>query len=204
MTGNWSGRSALWMIDPRTAPWYGKTTNELEEILLFCVLVAGKNAMSTARALDKFLQKIRHVPGSSPFGALRRYKSCFPGVSLGQVMRSCGIGCYTSRSAAVTALLDAKLDLRTCTASDLQEIPGIGPKTARFFLLHTRPGVRVACLDTHVLKYLADYHGINVPKSTPTGNRYLELESAYLSICARNEWDPAQKDIEIWREYSGN
>lgn len=187
------------MIDPRTAPWYNCTNNELEEILIFCVLVAGKNAMTTARGLNFLLTGIGYGPGCSPFELLRRRTLD----NLTWWLRVSGIGCYNIKSNTINHLLEAELDLRTCSIADLEAIPGIGPKTARFFILHTRPGAQVACLDTHILKFLAK-QGFRVPKSTPSGNRYLELEKAYLDLCKENGWDPAQKDIEIWKKESGH
>jgi thermostable 8-oxoguanine DNA glycosylase len=187
------------VIDPRTAPWYNRTDNELEEILIFCVLVAGKNAMNTARGLDFLLTGMGLMPGDSPFALLklRTIKDLI------WWLRGSGIGCYNIKSKTIKHLLDANLDLKTCSIADLQAIPGIGPKTARFFVLHTRPGAQVACLDTHILKFLAK-QGFKVPKSTPSGKRYLELEKAYLDLCEENSWDPAQKDIEIWKLESGH
>ena len=43
------------MIDPIHMTQYGKTETQLEETLLFACCVAGKNAISTAKALDRFL-----------------------------------------------------------------------------------------------------------------------------------------------------
>lgn len=107
------------------------------------------------------------------------------------------------KSKAIDVMVNSNLNLKTCTVDDLQAIPGIGPKTARFFLLHTRPDAMVACLDTHILKFLR-INGHDAPVSTPSGKRYLELERIYLDMCVRNGWNPAEKDIQIWRTFSGN
>lgn len=88
--------------------------------------------------------------------------------------------------------------LRTCDAEDLESFPGIGPKTARFFLLHSRPDVECAVLDRHILRWMGQY--MKVPNATPTGERYRELERAFLSHARRLGKTPAQLDLDIWNE----
>ena len=86
---------------------------------------------------------------------------------------------------------------------DLEAIPGIGPKTSRFFLLHTRPNQEIAVLDTWILKYLKNA-GYNAPKATPSGKKYLELEKNFLFEARKNNMKPADFDIYIWRNFRGN
>jgi len=97
------------------------------------------------------------------------------------------------------------LNLRTCTLEDLLKIHGVGNKTARFFLLHTRAGCEYAVLDTHILKWMRN-RGEDVPKSTPTNSKvYRELEKRfrYLSRLAHPSLTDAQIDLLIWSEQSG-
>lgn len=83
---------------------------------------------------------------------------------------------------------------------DLEAIPGIGPKTARCFLIHSRPDQQYAGLDTHVLKFLRD-KGHEVPASTPTGKKYKELEKVFLQYAAESGMTVADFDLAIWNQY---
>jgi thermostable 8-oxoguanine DNA glycosylase len=81
----------------------------------------------------------------------------------------------------------------------LQCVKGIGMKTARFFVMHTRAHQMYACLDTHILAWLGD-KGHDVPKSTPQGKKYLELEKIFLDYCIEMDMMPADLDLKIWNE----
>lgn len=96
------------------------------------------------------------------------------------------------------------LNLKTCTVADLEAIYGIGMKTARYFILHTRKNARVACLDTHILSWLSYYTGYKVPKQTPTKTKYLELEKVFLNICDTMQMTPADLDLKIWNKQRGS
>jgi 3-methyladenine DNA glycosylase/8-oxoguanine DNA glycosylase len=112
-----------------------------------------------------------------------------------------GLGCWRRKSRTVRELCLRALNLKTCSIENLESIWGIGPKTARCFLMHSRKGMRVAGLDTHVLKFLGT-KGIAVPKSTPTGKRYKVLEEAFLKLCDEVGKEPAEYDLEIWNKYA--
>lgn len=43
------------MVDPFDITKYNRTQAELEELLLFCISVAGKNARVTSHNLERFL-----------------------------------------------------------------------------------------------------------------------------------------------------
>jgi hypothetical protein len=46
------------MIDPYNITNYNRTQNELEEFLLFCIVVAGKTAYIQAQKLNEFLSSV--------------------------------------------------------------------------------------------------------------------------------------------------
>lgn len=92
-------------------------------------------------------------------------------------------------------------EIRNYTVEDLEQIHGVGMKTSRFFVVHSRPDQRYTILDTHILKWLGK-QGYNVPKSTPPRKRYLELEKTFLDECDKRNRNPAELDLEIWNEYS--
>ena len=53
------------MIDPSAVTHITRTESELEEFILFCIVVAGKNADQQARKLEDFLG------GAAPFPLIR-------------------------------------------------------------------------------------------------------------------------------------
>ena len=180
------------MIDPEKVTNYNQTDQQLEEFILFWVCAAGKNGRTAARCLDKFLTFTGgyvDVYGGPLMSIIR------VGAHVERLMKDAGIGCYTSKARtfdelAHTVKLHKTLNLRTCTASDLESIYGIGPKSARCFLLHSREGAQVAGLDTHMLKHLKSL-GYDVPKSTPTGKKYLDLEEKVLILAKEAGMTPA-------------
>ena len=96
----------------------------------------------------------------------------------------------------------AKLpSLTTITVSELEMVRGIGPKTARFFVLHSRPNQQIAVLDTHILAWMRS-NGVNAPKATPTLKRYLVLEDYFLREAWSRGMSPADLDLAIWKEKS--
>ena len=194
------------MIDPEKVTNYKQTGKQLEEFLLFWICAAGKNGRTAARCLDKFLV----VTGGheiGPFMSILGWIGSARAQDLGdhfyvaKFMKDSGIGCFNLKAKAFGELAASKLNLRTCTVSDLESVYGIGPKTARCFLLHSRKNAQVAGLDTHMLKHLKKL-GYDVPKSTPTGNKYLTLEKSVLSLAKEAGMTPASFDLMVWNEYS--
>jgi hypothetical protein len=186
------------MIDPQNIVRYDYTDEELEELIIFAVCVAGKKASTIAPRVHSLC----HCSGrNTPFSRLRilaRYHKPFGG--LPELLKNFGIGCFNQKAETIQQILDGGLDLRTCSVSDLEAIKGIGPKTARFFIMSSRKGVQHAALDTHILRWMRD-KGVNAPKSTPTGKKYLTLEQQYLTMVPA-EKTPAEFDLEIWKKYS--
>ncbi len=174
-----------------------QTQYKLEYKLLFSMVVAGKSATFAEGAMKKFLDSY-NLPEAPPLEIVGRMY--LDGV-LGAALRNAKTGNYTKLEKAFVEaaerVLNGSLDLRVCTPSQLEEIPGIGPKTSRFFILWTRPDARVAALDTHILKWLR-YLGYKAPKSTPTGKKYEELELAFLAEADKRKMKPAALDTMIW------
>lgn len=198
------------MIDPEKVTNYEQTDRQLEEFILFWVCAAGKNGRTAARCLDKFIDEITYSK-MTPFQAIKNKCSDdnFPDDMLPpdykymyEVMRDCGIGCYSSKSRTMAELAFSNINLKTCTASDLESIYGIGKKTSRCFILHSRKDAQVAGLDTHMLKHLRALGYNDVPKSTPTGNKYLDIEKIVLILSKEAKMSPADYDLKIWTQYS--
>jgi hypothetical protein len=184
------------MIDPIKITNFDLDDCGLEEHILFWVCAAGKNGITASKCLDKLLNSAGFFD-PSPF-AIIRYLST--NLNLSQQMKACGIGCYNNKAKTFTELVYAELDLKTCSVDKLEKIYGLGPKTVRCFLIHTRPNQRYAGLDTHILKFLKD-KGHDVPKSTPTGKKYKELEQIFLMYADQYKMSVAEFDLQIWNYY---
>ena len=180
-----------YLIDPHNITDFDRSDEDLQAFWLFCVLVAGKNSKIQAQKLANFLQPAASVD-ISPFKYidLRQHKF------LDEDIRAEKLGQYKRVHRCFIESLS--LDLRNCTVEDLESIFGVGPKTARFFLLHSRPDQKLAVIDTHILKWLRSI-GVDAPKATPTSfKQYHELENHYLNYCEENDLSPAELDLHIW------
>lgn len=188
------------MVDPENITNFDLTDRELEEHILFWVCAAGKNGRTAARCLDNLLTDLSmwFSPKFTPFQLVCKAHNF---LDLPDWMRGSGIGCFNQKAKTFYKLANSGFNLRTCTVDDLESIYGIGPKTARCFILHTRKDARVAGLDTHMLKHLKAL-GYDVPKSTPTGKKYLTLEKIVLSLANQAGMSPADFDLSVWNKYS--
>lgn len=188
------------MIDPRYVTKYDRTEAELEEFWLFCLVVAGKQAMVQAKLLDNFLHFCAEE--GTPF---ERVQEAHDDGDLMMCLQKSRLGQYNRlQKAMLESISKLKGKLATCTVDDLEGITGVGSKTARFFLLHTRRDQKIAVLDTHVLRYMRD-KGLTTQKGTPPkGPKYAELEDIFLKEVKKSGMSGADFDLHIWRTYSGN
>jgi len=187
------------MIDPVKVTDFGQSDARLQENILFWVCAAGKNGRTAARCLDKFLGLVR-VPHSTPFDAVCMVDEVY---NLPDMMKSCGIGCYTSKAKSFRQLANSGINLKTCTVDDLEKIHGIGMKTSRCFVMHSRKESNCAGIDTHILKHLRANGVKDVPKSTPGSKKlYLRLEKEVLRLAKEAGMAPADYDLMVWNHYS--
>jgi hypothetical protein len=185
------------LVDPKNVTNFNLNDDELELHLLFWICAAGKNGVTAARSLSRLLIRLRLVHGDfSPFGLIRRTGL----LNLPNLLKINGIGCFNNKSMSFWDLVHSDLDLKTCTVEDLEEVRGIGPKTARCFVMHSRPNQQLAGLDRHILRYLKD-EGYDVPKGTPTGKKYKELEKIFLNKAKSVGKSPAELDLTLWNLY---
>lgn len=193
------------MIDPSNVTDTARTEAALEEFLLFCVVVAGKNADQQAAKLEGLLK------GRSPFAFIRQ---CAADGSLGRRLREVRLGKYALLGRSLRQLSQSGIDLRACPWQELTRFPGIGIKTAKFFVLHSRPGQMHGVLDTHVLSWMRERWGggrrsLRVPRHSPQDPAaYAFWETVYFGmVCARHHGpagaapvDWARFDLELWKE----
>ena len=182
------------MINPNEVTNFNRTQAELEEFLLFAIIVAGKGAFQQAKKLEAFLAPSH--PDMSPFAYIRWLDE---EGKLDEALRSVKMGQYHRIGTAFRAVANFFFRTSNVTLSIrlLESVKGIGMKTARFFFMHTMPGQQLACLDTHILKWLGE-KGHEVPKTTPSGQKYLDLEKIFLAYCKDMNMLPADLDLQIW------
>ncbi len=161
------------MIDPSNVTNYNRNQYELEEFFLFSLFVAGKLAKVVARCLDGFLKE-------SELSPLNYIRFLVGNRTLEDALRRAKLGKYSLFVKMLTAIIEQDIDIKTCSASDLESIPGIGPKTARFFILHTRPNQRYAVLDVHVMRWLKE-EGFDAPPRPKSNTNYAYWEDIFLT-----------------------
>lgn len=187
------------MIDPRDVTKFDRTQAELEEFWLFCLVVAGKTAMTQAKLLEGFIENNRGDHSQTPFDIIRDLKG--RGELLGALKES-RLGQYTRLERAMEQSLT--LMLKTDSVTVFEEIHGVGPKTARFFLLHTRPNQQIAVLDTHVLRHMRNLSLTTQDGTPPKGPKYEVLEQEFIKLAQQANMSIADYDLHIWRTGSGN
>jgi thermostable 8-oxoguanine DNA glycosylase len=181
--------------DPNNTLIFNRTKEELECFLLFCVVVAGKKASIQVKLLHSLLNGTQ-----TPFSYLKELDN---NGLLAAKLKESKIGQYTRLSSCFRQLINSGLDLYSCTVDDLENIFGIGPKTARFFITCTRKDVRHCVIDTHQLKYMSQHLGWDVPTNTPSNKKeYLQIESRWLSYVDSMNLNSAALDLAIWKMYA--
>lgn len=184
------------IINPSQVTKFDRTDLELQTFILFCVCVAGKSSEQQARKLEIFLAGHCGVGGMLPFEMINMYG--YTGVYCN--LENVKMGQYKRITKAFCAIAEANLDLRTCTVEELEKIPGVGLKTSRFFLVHTRAGQNYGILDTHILSHMREDLGIPTPKATPTNpKKYYELEAKLLEVIKASGKSYADYDLDVWK-----
>ena len=184
------------MIDPNNITNFERTTAELEEFLMFSIMVAGKNSETTAKKLHEFLADKPN--GLSPFeylGELQRVDAD----GIDKALRKHKTGQYTRISQAFRQILMFDKDkLKDASIQMLEAVRGVGPKTSRFFLLHSRPNQNFAVLDVHILRWLGKHFAFRRYAQTPPIKAYRVMEKFFLSVVGVLKTTSAELDLEIW------
>jgi len=188
------------LINPKKITNFNRTKADLELFAIFAVCVAGKKAQQTAdKVNDHFRDTETPTKRLTPFETI---KSLVKIRVFGAYLQMAKVGQYKRIYRALRDLAESGIDLKTCTVEDLEAIHGIGPKTSRFIIMHSRPNQRLATLDTHILRWMRD-QGIDTPKATPQSKKlYQKLEQKFLTLCDKCAILPSQLDLKIWKQYS--
>tara|TARA_B100000035_G_C20753690_1_gene445159 strand:+ start:52 stop:627 length:576 start_codon:yes stop_codon:yes gene_type:complete len=188
------------MINPAEVTNYNRTQDELQEFLLFCINVAGKKSSIEAPKLEVFIQRAKDITKeTSPFNCIKKL------IQLGrlqEIMHWAKLSPYKQRYNSYVDVVKLG-DLQTVTLNRLLQVAGIGLKTARFFLSHSREDFDEPMLDTHILQFLRDNGYRNAPKSTPSNlgvyNYYANIFKMFARVSGKSVTD---LDLEIWKQYS--
>ena len=168
---------------------------ELQDFLFVCWLVAGKTAYVQNRKFLKFKKEFNNF---GIFDAIY-----FFGIDYAISMaKKHGLGKYSLLQKFIKEFNELNIDLKQCTAEDLEKLPGVGLKTSRFFLINTRSNYRCAVIDTHIIKFISENIQKIDFKQPPNKKKYLEYETLYLNYCDKNNLNPQEFDIYIWKKYS--
>jgi len=188
------------LINPKKITDFNRTKADLELFAIFAVCVAGKGSQQTADKVNHYFREIETPTKQlTPFEGIRAMKDIN---LLSAWLQMTKLGQYKRIYRAFVELIESGIDLKTCSVEELENIYGIGPKTARFIIMHSRPNQRLATLDTHILRWMRD-QGINAPKATPQSQKlYKELEDKFLTLCDESAILPSQLDLKIWKQYS--
>ena len=194
------------MIDPYKITNYNRNQYELEEFLLFCIVVAGKTANIQAQKLNDFLVSVNTrlcMPEYiNPFQSLKSAEQ--HGILMEEIQKA-KLGQYKKIYAGFKYISEHNLDLTKTTTEQLELVPGIGMKSSRFFLLHSDETYKdnIAILDTHILKFIKENIDNRAPKSTPTIRvTYKYWEDVFLYWCELNNKNVADFDLEVWKSYA--
>jgi thermostable 8-oxoguanine DNA glycosylase len=193
-------------IDPYNITNYDRTEEELQLFLLFCIVVAGKTAYIQAEKLEQFLlsvnERLMMSENVSPFQSIRSAEQ--HGI-LFEEIKLAKLGQYKKIYSGFKYISEHEFDLSRMTPKILEEIPGVGMKTSRFFLLHSDKFYKdqIAILDTHILKFIKENIDDRAPKSTPViPLTYRFWEERFLNWCKQNNKNVADFDLEVWKKYA--
>ena len=194
------------MINPYQITNYNRRSSELEEFLLFCIVVAGKTAYIQAQKLEDFLVSVNTrlmMPENiNPFQTLKSAEQ--HGILMEEILKA-KLGQYKKIYSGFKYICSNQYDLNKMTPELLEKIPGVGMKTSRFFLLHSDSfySNKIAILDTHILKFIKENIDDKAPKSTPTIRvTYKYWEDRFLFWCEQNNKNVADFDLEVWKSFA--
>lgn len=111
------------------------TTNQLEEIILFCICANKKNILDIGSQIKCFINKWNEKGSLSPFAAIR---NMVDKVNVPLELKNFGIENYSDYAVMFIMLAFSGFNLRTCPAEDLYQIKGISRFSVRNFIACTR------------------------------------------------------------------
>jgi len=175
---------------------YDRNVEQLLTFLMWCTVTPGKKSDVITPKFNAMFDDT-----NKPSQVIKKH-----GKSVRSLLEKHGIGQYDRIMKAWKAikLIQPMGQLRTITRDELTTIPGIGPKTASFFLVHSRKWQEMAVLDVHILKWLQQqFPGHPIPDSTPQDiSKYEAVEALFLGKACQLNLSPADLDNKIWQANS--
>lgn len=189
-----------------TSRHFDMTPDQLEQFLIFGKSVAGHKSAQRAPVVEKMLTELMDkYGGTSPITALQKaYQD--PG-AIEALARKHGLGPYQDIVPFLEHLATNRIpDLKTATEEELMQIPGIGPKTARFFKAHTdATRSNNVMLDTHILGFMRENGYPDAPRTTPQNpDVYEKWSDNFRKVADEFGLTPSDLDLQIWLDRSGN
>jgi hypothetical protein len=131
-------------INPDKCTCFYLDKHGLELHILFWIFAAGKNGHTASKCLNNILEEHSVKTGiTGPFDIIQTIEN------LPQELKKFGVGCFNNKAKTIKFLIEKELDLSTCTIEQLEDVWGLGPKSVRCFLIHTRENQELAGLDRH-------------------------------------------------------
>lgn len=171
--------------------------------LVFAIFVANKPADVTYEKMGDFISRLNWYAWDPDYDTLfDKIRTAHRRGLISGILRQVKTGQYKRIEKAILFLLgESEEDPAEWSLEYLESIPGVGPKTARWYKLLVDPSAPVAALDTHILKFLRE-NGYDVPKSTPAyGKQYKRLESVFVSEAERLGLTSRELDFFVWSIY---
>lgn len=179
-------------LDPDNITRFDYSHDELELNILFWIFAAGKNGHTAARCLNNLLDHWSKKAGKiKPFEIIKSIEY------LPSELKKFGIGCFNNKAKTVNGLIEKNFNLEKCSLDDLESVWGLGPKSVRCFVIHTRENQKHAGLDRHVLRYMKSI-GYDVPTHTPNKSQYIKIEKMFIEHAEKIGKTISELDLEIW------
>lgn len=196
---------ALPRINPKEITDLNRTKPQKEKFLLFCVLCAGKSSDVMAEKLEQLLEPVN--PGGWPRFELKAAPldylvNLLRNGRLREVLEKHKIGKYKLLTDFVAFLEPLVMHYKVTEwdRDGLVLAPGISYKTASLYRMHCF-GDRIACLDTHVLRWLRNEGFKGVPKASPSNwDTYRHWENVFLGECYKRDVEPNHFDLDLWKK----
>lgn len=195
--------NSLPRINPKEITDLNRTKAQKEKFLLFCVLCAGKSSDVMAEKLEQLLEPVNSSGPRFELKAtpLNYLVNLLRNGRLREVLEKHKIGKYKLLTDFVEFLYPVVSDKVTEWDRDgLVLAPGISYKTASLYRTHCF-GDKIACLDTHVLRWLRVQGFKGVPKASPSNwDTYRHWENVFLGECYKREVEPNHFDLDLWKQ----